>query len=104
MRRQTTPSPYNVRMGSRRIPRLTRREWAASLTTMTGAAVIASAVPAAAQVTSKTPPEGAPAPAAAAATPEQKLQKAYAEIRETSQRLAKIEVPMDVEPAFAFRP
>ena len=89
-------------MGSRRIPAITRREWTAGLTKLTTAAAIAA--PLAAQVTSKTPPQGAPVPAPPADTPEQKLQKAYADIRAASDRLAKIEVPMDVEPAFDFRP
>jgi hypothetical protein len=85
---------------------MTRRKWTAGFST---ALVAATAATALAQVTpppatSKTPPEGVPAPAPVATTPEQKLQKAYADIRETSQRLAKIEVPMDVEPAFSFRP
>lgn len=73
--------------------RLTRRQWT----------LLAAALPAAAQVTSKVPPQGAPAPAQPAATPEQKLQKAYADIREVSDKLSKIEVPMDAEPAFLFR-
>ena len=64
---------------------------------------VAGIVPVAAQVTSKAPPEGSPAPLPPSATPEQKLQKAYADIRKVSDRLAQIEVPMDVEPAFAFR-
>jgi hypothetical protein len=38
-----------------------------------------------------------PAPA-----PEAKLEKANADVREASQRLAEIEVPMDIEPAFRF--
>lgn len=80
---------------------LTRREWTAAFTIAVAAA---SAAPLAAQVTSKTPPQGVPAPTSAAATPQQKLEKAYADIRETSERLAKIEVPMNVEPAFSFRP
>ena len=93
-------------MGSRPAGQMTRRKWTASLST---AIVAAAATPVSAQVTSppvtsKTPPEGAPAPAPAASTAEQKLQKAYADIREASERLAKIEVPMDVEPAFSFRP
>ncbi len=58
--------------------------------------------PAIAQVTSKVPPQGAPAPAQPAATPEQKLQKAYSDVKKLSDRLSQIEVPMDVEPAFAF--
>jgi len=99
-------APYNVRMASRPVPatRITRREWTAGLAKITTAAAVVTAAPLAAQVTSKTPPEGSPTPAPASATPEQKLQKAYADIRETSARLSKIEVPMDVEPAFAFRP
>ncbi|MBV9157237.1 MAG: hypothetical protein JO097_13320 [Acidobacteriaceae bacterium] len=74
--------------------RVTRREWIA----------LSTAVPLVAQVTQKVPPQGAPAPAPPAATPEQKLQKAYADVHEVSDRLSKIEVPMNVEPAFAFRP
>ncbi len=74
--------------------RLTRREWTALL----------GAVPLIGQVTSKTPPQGAPAPPQPPATPEQKLQKAYADVHEVSDRLSKIEVPMNIEPAFAFRP
>lgn len=93
-------------MGSRPASQMTRRKWTASLSTALAAA---AATPVSAQVTSpsttsKTPPQGVPAPAPAASTPEQKLQKAYADIRETSERLAKIEVPMDIEPAFSFRP
>lgn len=59
--------------------------------------------PLAAQVTSKVPPQGVPAASQTAATPEQKLQKAYADVRAVSEQLSKIEVPMDLEPAFAFR-
>lgn len=84
-------------MTSRRWPRLNRREWAKR-------AVAAVAVaPVAAQVTQKVPPIGAPAAPKSPATPEQRLQKAYADIRATSDQLSKLEVPMDVEPAFAFR-
>ena len=96
-------------MGSRRkvATGLTRREWTASLAT-TAVAVVSTA-PLSAQITSpattqKTPPVGAPAAAPAPDTPEQKLQKAYADIRATSDRLAQIEVPMNTEPAFSFRP
>lgn len=73
--------------------RITRRQWA----------LLAAAAPAAAQVTQKAPPQGVPAPAQPSATPEQKLQKAYSDIREASDKLSKMEVPMDVEPAFLFR-
>jgi hypothetical protein len=59
--------------------------------------------PLASQVTSKTPPAGSPVPAPPAATPEAKLQKAYADVREVSIRLSQLEVPMAVEPAFAFK-
>lgn len=96
-------------MGSRRnvATRLTRRQWTAGLATT--AVAVVSAAPLSAQTTSpsttqKTPPVGAPAAAQPADTPEQKLQKAYADIRSTSARLAQIEVPMNLEPAFSFRP
>jgi len=74
---------------------MTRRRYAFGL-----ASVLATA--ATAQVTSKKPPQGAPAPAPPNATPEQKLQKAYSDVKKLSDRLAQIEIPMDVEPAFAF--
>ncbi len=73
---------------------LTRRQWVA----------LSGAAPLIAQVTQKVPPQGAPAPASPAATPEQKVQKAYADVHQISDRLSKIEVPMNIEPAFAFRP
>jgi hypothetical protein len=78
---------------SLRLTRLTRREFAA----------LAGAVPAAAQVTSKIPPQGAPVAAQPSATPQQKLQEAFANVRKASERLSKIELPMDLEPAFSFR-
>jgi hypothetical protein len=65
--------------------------------------VLLGVAPVAAQVTSKVPPQGSPAPASPSATPQEKLQKAYADIRRVSDKLAQIEVPADVEPAFAFR-
>jgi hypothetical protein len=74
--------------------RLTRREWTA----------LVGASPLLGQVTQKTPPEGAPKPAPASATPEQRTQKAVADVKQVSDRLAQLEVPMDIEPAFAFRP
>jgi hypothetical protein len=86
------PRSYNGRMSSH-AARFTRRQFA----------VLSMALPAAAQVTSKVPPQGAPAPASAAATPAQKLEKAFADVRKTSAGLAKIELPMDLEPAFSFR-
>ncbi|MGI9075421.1 MAG: hypothetical protein ACR2JB_29795 [Bryobacteraceae bacterium] len=81
-------------MSSRRTSsmRMTRRQWTAFI----------SATPLLGQVTSK-PPQGAPAPAPASATPEETLKKAYADVREVSDRLSHIEVPMNVEPAFAFK-
>lgn len=79
-------------MSSRRTSRMTRRQWT----------VFIGAAPLLAQVTSK-PPQGAPAPAPPAATPEEKLKKAYADVREISERLSRIDVPMHVEPAFAFK-
>ena len=74
-------------------PQVTRRKWAAML----------AAAPALAQVSSPVPPQGVPAAPATALTPEGKLQKALAEVREVSQRLSQIEMPMDVEPAFSFK-
>ena len=81
-------------MSSRRTSstRLTRREWTALI----------GAAPLLGQVTSK-PPQGSPAPAPPSATPEEKLKKAYADIRSVSDRLSQLEVPMNVEPAFAFK-
>jgi hypothetical protein len=73
---------------------MTRREWT----------MLLAAAPLAAQVTSKTPPQGSPAPPPPGASPEQKRQKAFDDIRKTSERLSQIEVPMYIEPAFAFRP
>jgi hypothetical protein len=72
-------------------------------------AALLAAAPLAAQVasppaTQKTPPLGAPTPAPPSATPDQKLQKAYDDVRQISARLSKLEVPMNVEPAFAFKP
>ena len=77
---------------------MTRRQWAAGLTVAIGAA------PAVAQVTSKPPTQGAPAPVHAAVRPEQKLQKAYEDVHQTTVRLSQIDLPIDIEPAFAFRP
>ena len=62
---------------------LTRRQWGALL----GASPLLTR--AAAQIP--------PVPAT-----QQKSEKPDAEVREISQRLAEIEVPMDVEPAFRF--
>jgi hypothetical protein len=75
-------------------PRITRRSWTALI----------GVSPLLGQVTQKTPPEGAPTPAAPDATPEQRMQKAMADVKQVSDRLAELEVPMDIEPAFAFRP
>jgi hypothetical protein len=72
---------------------MTRRQWTLWL----------SLTPLAAQVTSTTPPTGLPAPAPSPPTPEQRLQKAYGDIRQASEQLSKVEVPMNVEPAFSFR-
>ena len=83
---------------SRRTPaRITRRQWNTTVAAVLGAS------PAVAQVTSKTPPQGAPAPAQPPATPQQKLQKAYDDVHKVTDRLAQLEVPMDIEPAFNFR-
>ncbi|MBV8896070.1 MAG: hypothetical protein JO051_06150 [Acidobacteriaceae bacterium] len=74
-----------------------RREWTKRLAAAVGAA------PLAAQITQKTPPQGAPAPPTSPSTPEQRLLKAYADVHAVSDQLSKLEVPMNVEPAFAFR-
>ena len=55
---------------------MTRREWT----------LLLAAVPAMAQVTSKVPPQGAPAPPQPPATPEERLKKAYADVRGISER------------------
>lgn len=65
---------------------------------------LAARISLSAQATSTAPPLGVPVPPKVASNPEQQLQKAYADIREVSGRLSKIEVPMNVEPAFSFRP
>jgi hypothetical protein len=78
--------------------RSNRRDWTKRLV------CALAAIPAAAQVTQKVPPQGAPAPPPQPATPEQRLQKAYADVHAVSDQLSKLEVPMNIEPAFAFRP
>lgn len=91
---------YNRRMSVRRtspLP-LTRRRWTALLGIAPFAARLAGA-----QATSPTPPQGAPAPAPASATPDAKLQKAYADVHGTSVQLSQIVVPVNVEPAFTFK-
>jgi len=72
--------------------RMTRREW-----------TLLIAAPALAQVTSRTSPQGAPAPPKPPATPEERLKKAYDDVRSVSDRLSKLELPMNIEPAFAFK-
>ena len=75
--------------------RPTRRQCAAALLAL---------APVAAQVTNPArPPAGQPKPPNPPATPEARMQKAFADVREVSARLAQIEVPMNVEPAFSFR-
>jgi hypothetical protein len=48
------------------------------------------------------PPQPAPVAAPSTDTPEQKMQKAIADVRSVSERLAQTDVPMDIEPAFIF--
>ena len=79
-------------------PGVSRRKWTKQV-----AGALAS-VPAFAQVIQKVPPTGAPAAPPPTATPEERLKKAYADVRAVSDQLSKLEVPMNVEPAFAFRP
>ncbi len=78
---------------------ITRRRIAALLT---AAPLAAQTIPP--PVTQKTPPLGTPAPSATGATPDEKLKKANDGIRQVSARLAKVEVPMETEPAFVFKP
>lgn len=91
--------PYNSGMISSGFGalRLNRREWTKRI------AGALAAAPALAQATQKIPPQGAPATPNPLATPEQRLQKAYADVHAISDKLSKLEVPMNVEPAFAFR-
>jgi hypothetical protein len=77
--------------------RMTRRQWAAGLTEAIGAA------PMLAQVPSKVPPQGPPAAPPPTAPAQERLQKAYADVYQVRLRLSQIEMPMDIEPAFAFR-
>ncbi|MGC2661546.1 MAG: hypothetical protein WA324_26630 [Bryobacteraceae bacterium] len=71
----------------------TRRQWIA----FAGAATVASA-----QTIQNTPPP-IPDRAPIASTPEAMMQKAEADVREAGQKLAAIEVPISIEPAFLFR-
>ncbi len=84
--------------------RLTRRKFAA----------LAAAVPAAAQAGKKnrpggdrsgaeSTPAGVSAPVPSMVTADASLQKAYASVQKNSERLAQIDLGMDVEPAFVFR-
>jgi len=66
-------------------------------------AALLAASPLLAQVQSKVPPTGVPV-VPPAPTPEERRQKAFGVVHTISDRLSKIDVPMDVEPAFAFRP
>lgn len=59
---------------------------------------------AAVPVVAQAPPSPTTPKAPPSDTPEGKLQKAKDGVRAMSERLSKLEVPMDVEPAFAFKP
>ncbi|HEX4228609.1 MAG TPA: hypothetical protein VHZ07_08055 [Bryobacteraceae bacterium] len=80
--------------------RQTRRHWIAlaASSTMLGANASAALVPD--QRIQNTPPMPDQAPPAA--TPEVMMQKAQADVRAASDKLAGIEVPITLEPAFAF--
>lgn len=80
--------------------RLTRRQWTAAISVALPLSAHAQNPP----VTEKTPPLGSPAPAAIAADADAKLKKAVDDVRKVSERLAQMEVPMNTEPAFLFRP
>jgi hypothetical protein len=73
-------TPRNLRLTG-----ATRREW----TLLLGAAPLLAQ------------PPSSPSPAPSTS---EGLQKAKDDVRHISERLAKLEVPMNVEPAFAFRP
>lgn len=92
---------YNDRMRSLSAPgsRITRRRLAALL----GATPLAAQIPTP-PVTQKTPPLGTPAPSPTASSPDEKLKKANDGIRKVSARLAQLELPIDTEPAFVFKP
>ncbi|HMF76512.1 MAG TPA: hypothetical protein VK604_12690 [Bryobacteraceae bacterium] len=74
-------------MASRRktLPGLTRREWS----------TLFAAAPLVAQTSVQVPAATAPAETAA---------KAVADVQQTRQKLAEIQVPMSVEPSFRFVP
>jgi hypothetical protein len=78
---------------------MTRRRLAALLGA--GPLVAQTASP---PLTQKTPPIGTPAASPKVTNPDEKLKKAYDGIRDVSARLARLEVPMDTEPAFVFKP
>jgi hypothetical protein len=66
---------------------VSRREWTAGLIAVPLVAQVASTPP-------KTPPETAAEPAG---------KSALDDVRQVGEKLAQIEVPMSVEPAFSFR-
>jgi hypothetical protein len=47
---------------------------------------------------------GTPTASANVKDPAEKLRRAVESVRQVSQTLSKLEVPMDVEPAFQFKP
>jgi hypothetical protein len=65
--------------------------------------VLAAAAPVAAQVTSPVPPKGVPEVPPSGSVADD-LQKAVANVKQASDRLASLSVPTALEPAFAFRP
>jgi hypothetical protein len=102
---------YNVRMGEAVGHALklfeehtrgqTRRRWIALAASSAMLGPNASGAFASSQSIQTAPP--IPNPAATAATPEAMMQKAQADVRAASDKLAAIEVPMTLEPAFQFR-
>jgi hypothetical protein len=74
-------SVYNASMPLR----ISRRNWVILLGT--------------APLLAQTPPQSTAPPV----TPEQRMDKAKSQVREVSDKLAAIEVPMNIEPAFRFR-
>ncbi|HEX4807501.1 MAG TPA: hypothetical protein VH325_01140 [Bryobacteraceae bacterium] len=73
----------------------TRRSWIA----LAGAASLGAY-----QNPQNTPPVPDKAISARGLTPEAMMQKAQADVRAASDKLASVDVPMTIEPAFQFKP
>jgi hypothetical protein len=83
--------------------KLTRREMVPVLAAFAGATLPAATVAEGLQPSGE-PPQSTAAPQAAATFNPGSLEKAQDDVRAASDRLRKVDIPMDLEPAFAFRP